>query len=311
MGSSPISGMFCFCERDFVDDILQRVRAGSRRAIFVGIAPSRTKVAEPPLEASGGRPFPQICASLDDAPRPRPRPAFGGNQPSESPLVLMLACFFVCRGQEKACGGICMRFMLCLLNLKWQDFLALLEVGAAVGVHPVHGLVQLRSANASVNSTLLDPLLHFPTPATAASGPSRCRSSRRSSSAATRRSRRRRPAAPSARRSRRGWARRSGRRAPRAARARADAAAAAVAAAAGAAAAAAARRRRAERRHRRHARHARHARHGQAPARRRRRARRGAARRRGGCTGAGEAALRRRGRAGGWGRRRGAPTSRC
>ena len=89
-------------------------------------------------------------------------PAFGGNQPSESPLVLMLACFFVCRGQEKACGGICMRFMLCLLNLKWQDFLALLEVGAAVGVHPVHGLVQLRSANASVNSTLLDPLLHFP-----------------------------------------------------------------------------------------------------------------------------------------------------
>ena len=54
--------------------------------------------------------------------------AFGGNQPSESPLVLMLACFFVCKGQEKACGGICMRFMLCLLNLKWQDFLALLEV---------------------------------------------------------------------------------------------------------------------------------------------------------------------------------------
>ena len=239
-------------------------------------------------------------------------PAFGGNQPSESPLVLMLACFFVCRGQEKACGGICMRFMLCLLNLKWQDFLALLEVGAAVGVHPVHGLVQLRSANASVNSTLLDPLLHFPDAgddgfrpvtlqelsqelfggnASLASAPAprtvgeaisaRMGPPQRPQGAT-------RPLAP-APTLRPPLSRPQPEPLPLPQRAAAVLSAAIAATPATPATPATGK-------------HPPAAAVARGPA---------AARRRGGCTGAGAAALRRRGRAGGWGRRRGAPTSRC
>ena len=84
-------------------------------------------------------------------------PAFGGNQPSESPLVLMLACFFVCRGQEKACGGICMRFMLCLLNLKWQDFLALLEVGAAPVLTALGRQIVAKTGDASTKNVAFIP----------------------------------------------------------------------------------------------------------------------------------------------------------
>ena len=93
---------------------------------------------------------------------------FGGNsipggEIGSMPSAVLLACQWVCQGKDNLCGGICVRFMLCLLNLKWQNFLSLLQLGAAVGVHPVHGLVQLRAADGP-NATILDAYLNLQHP---------------------------------------------------------------------------------------------------------------------------------------------------
>ena len=77
-----------------------------------------------------------------------------GKSESSQPDALVLTCAYICSGQDRFCGGICMKFMLCILNMKWEGFLSLLEVGAAVGVHREHGLVQLRAADSNHRSSL-------------------------------------------------------------------------------------------------------------------------------------------------------------
>ena len=45
-----------------------------------------------------------------------------GGEVGSMPSAVLLACQWVCQGKNNLCGGICVRFMLCLLNLKLLVF---------------------------------------------------------------------------------------------------------------------------------------------------------------------------------------------
>ena len=71
----------------------------------------------------------------------------GGEVGSMSSAVL-LACQWVCQGKDNLCGGICVRFMLCLLNLKKRSLVLVFALMLSITLQKPSDALQIEHRRA-------------------------------------------------------------------------------------------------------------------------------------------------------------------